>query len=1207
MQPLALFDTPLDGMNLIEASAGTGKTYTITGLYLRLILEQGLTVEQILVVTYTKAATAELRERIRTRMVALKRAAEMDGADEFRDALLADPATVELRLQRLTLAILSFDRAAIFTIHGFCQRLLSENAFESGMPFQTEMLLDERSLVQEVVDDFWRCHIQDIPSGLLGYLLDRGITPDQLADGLRGNINKPYLEIRGQAMPEGLAELERDFLNHFEVARQLWLDQREAIVTLLKQSDGLNRQKYRLASIDKWVLAMDQFLQPSPGPRFAELEKFTSGALAKALKKGGVAPTHPFFDHCDTLLGALNSLESHYEQARVALLSELIPYVNEELYRRKQQLRVQSYDDLLLNLQGALRGDRGAALVDAVRRTYSAALIDEFQDTDPVQYEIFETLFVERPGILFLVGDPKQAIYSFRGADIFAYLKASAEARNRYTLDVNWRSVAPLIEAVNHLFAQPQGGFLFPQIGFQVSKPAPKEQTRLLDPAGDPACFRVGFIPGKQSKEQAAQIAATWTAREIARLLGPGESAARLGERALVGGDIAVLVRTHRQGRMIRDALAERGIYSVQRAQEDVFKTHEATELERLLRAVMEPQRDGLVFAALGTDLLGVSGDEIAGLASDETQLGGYLEQFQVYHELWQAHGFMRMFRHLLREYRVTERLLGLPDGERRLTNILHLSELIHQQERDTTAGMEAQINWFSQLRLGDMPEDEQRQLRLESDDNLVQIVTIHKSKGLQYPVVFCPFVWDGGTRAIRSDEACHFHDPGKDNQAVLDLGSPDWPAACQVSQAETLAESLRLLYVALTRAEQRCYITWGKVNGAETSPLAWLLYPPPSPEDMGLDAPAEAKDQDRLESLATHFKSLDESALQGPLQAWSEQLPGEVLISPCDTEPEEPEVASEPTAVERHSPYAAEALQARQFNRYLSRGNAVTSFSALAAGSEHFELPDHDEILSPMELTSEPPTGRDRFSFPRGANPGSCLHAIFERLEFNRHTPDELQDLVQQQLAAYGIDPVWQDVVCQLVNDVLDTPLEPGSDRCLRRLSKAQCLVEMEFNYPVARLQAPGLAKLLMEQGFAGSEALEQAIRRLSFTDTKGYLKGFVDLIFVHDGRYHLLDYKSNWLGDQIEDYGQANLASAIARDGYYLQYLLYSLALHRYLAQRIADYDYERHFGSIYYLFLRGISPTAGPDYGIFRDRPARRLIEVLDDYFAGTEVSA
>lgn len=1197
MQRLSLFETPLDGMNLIEASAGTGKTYTITGLYIRLILEQGLSVEQILVVTYTKAATAELRERIRTRMVELKRAIECGEEDEFRAALMVDAQTTELRLQRLTLAILSFDRAAIFTIHGFCQRLLSENAFESGMPFQTEMLLDERLLVQEVVDDFWRSRIQDIPPGLLGYLLDQGTSPDQLALGLRGHINKPYLEIRGQAMPADLAEREADFSARFGETRQLWLAQRDGIVTQLKQCDGLNRNKYRPASIDKWVLAMDLYLQSSPGPRFDELEKFSSSVLAASLKKSGTAPDHPFFDRCESLLRALDGLDQCYEQARVALLGELIPYVNEQLRLRKQQLRVQSYDDLLLNLQTALRGERGAGLVERVRHTYSAALIDEFQDTDPVQYEIFQRLFVQQPGVLFLVGDPKQAIYSFRGADIFAYLRASAEAGKRYTLDINWRSVPPLIEAVNQLFDQPQGGFLFRQIPFQPSQAADRDQVRLIDPAGDAACFRVGFIPGKQNKEQAAQIAVEWTAREIARLTGSGpESAVRLGEQPLAGGDIAVLVRTHRQGKMIRDALAERGIHSVQRAQQDVFKTHEATELERVMRAVMEPQREGLVYAALGSDLLGVSGDEIAGLATDEVKLTGYLEQFQSYHQLWLAQGFMRMFRHLMREQRVTERLLALPDGERRMTNTLHLSELIHQQERDTAAGMEAQINWLSQLRLGELPEDEQRQLRLESDDNLVQIVTIHKSKGLQYPVVFCPFVWDGGLRAIRPGEACRFHDPEQQQRAILDLGSAQWPDARRATQVETLAESLRLLYVALTRAEQRCYITWGEVNGADASPLAWLLHPPSSP--LGGDP---------VEELAAHFRSLDQTQLLARLQQWADQQPGQVRIIPCEVDRENPEDGAALCASARQERYDVGSLSALPFTRQLSRGAAVTSFSALTAGSDHFDQPDHDGPLVSIDVPVELSPVRSRFSFPKGANPGSCLHAIFEQLDFNRHSPDELCRLVQQQLSDYGIDPAWRDVACEMVNDVLDTPLEPGGERCLRHLGKAQCLVEMEFNYPVSQLHAQRLAALLIEQGFAVSDTLLQAIHRLAFAEIRGYLKGFIDLIFVDEGRYHLLDYKSNWLGDQATDYAPANLASAMERDGYFLQYLLYSVALHRYLAQRIPDYDYERHFGTVYYLFLRGMSPATGPEYGVFRDRPAKRLIEALDDYFAGVEVLA
>jgi exodeoxyribonuclease V beta subunit len=1196
MQRLSLMDTPLSGMNLIEASAGTGKTYTITGLYIRLIIEQAMTVDQVLVVTYTKAATAELRERIRSRMVALKRAYETGKDDALSSALLVQHADCDQRLQRLNLAILSFDQAAVFTIHGFCQRLLAQSAFESGMPFQTEMLLDERELIQEIVDDFWRIQIQDIQPGLQRFLLQNGFSPERLAMDVRGKINKPYMDIKGCSMPEVIADLESKFHLVFGQVRQEWVSSRDEIIRLLRESDGLSRSKYRIDSIDNWVIAMDCFLQSNPGPRFKALEKFSTSTINASLKKTGVAPSHPLFDLCDQLLPILDALEHYYEQARVALFERLLRYLNEESRVRKKRLRVQSYDDLLLNLDRALQGHRAEQLILAVRRTYAAALIDEFQDTDPIQYEIFRRLFRCDSGSLFLVGDPKQAIYSFRGADIFAYLKARADAGNCYTLDVNWRSVPALIQAVNTLFDQPQGGFLFPQIPFHPTLPAEKEHLGLQVADEDSASFNIGFMPGKLSKEQATLAATQWTADEIARLIQLGrEDKATLAGRSLQGGDIAVLVRSHRQGEMVRQALSERGIYSVQRSQQDVFKSHEAIEIERIMLAIQSPHNEGLIFAALATDLLSISGEEIARLSEDEARLSTHLEQFHAYHLIWLQQGFIRMFRHLMSECQVVERTLKLENGERRLTNLLHLAELLHQQERNTAAGMESMCKWLNQLRLGERPEDESSQLRLESDDNLVQIVTVHKSKGLQYSVVFAPFVWDGGMRFAKNGEACSFHDPEQDYRAVLDLGSADWKTANAIAIDEALAESLRLLYVTLTRAQHRCYITWGQVNGADTSPLAWLLHPPTG----GVASNSVAQ-------LAIHFKKLTEDDLLKRLQHWVDQLEGHARIERLDTI-DSPIRVSAMSETEGQQLLNFESLCTRHLNRKLSRGNAVTSFSALASGHESFERPDHDAsqlfVIDEVELTP----GRNRFTFPRGANPGSCLHAIFERLDFSGHTQEELQRLVHQQLDLYGIDTVWQEVVCQMVSDVLVTPLESDLVLTLKQLTKSQRLVEMEFSYPVADLNVSALSALLMQQGMGNSEEMNQAISRLSFRGIKGYMKGFIDLIFECDGRYYLLDYKSNWLGDKPSDYTQDRLQAAIAREGYFLQYLLYSVALHRYLSKRLSNYDYETHFGSVYYLFLRGMSPESGPDYGVFKDRPHRQLIESLDNYFAyaGVEI--
>lgn len=1193
MQRLSLFETPLRGMNLIEASAGTGKTYTITGLYLRLIIEQGLSVEQILVVTFTKAATAELRERIRAAMVELKRAYERDQESPFCSALLHGSEDAEERLRRLNLAILGFDRVAIFTIHGFCQRLLSDTAFESGLAFDSDLVTDQQALLQGVVDDFWRCRVQDLDPGLLAHLLASGFTPDNLVTALHGQVNQPYLQIRDLPMPTQLAEYAADFQRTFERARTCWQTGQEEVARLLRESSGLNRSRYRVTSVDDWLLEMECYLQGPPGPVFKQLEKFTRSYLNASLKKEGAAPQHPFFDCCEDLLAARRALQQVYRQARVALMGELIGFCDRQLAERKRQRRIQSYDDLLLNLHSALQGPRGEQLADGVRRTYRAALIDEFQDTDPVQYAIFRRLFMHPACSLFLVGDPKQAIYSFRGADIFAYIKARSDASEEYTLDRNWRSLPGLVETVNRLFSSSPRSFLFPEIPFHPSQAADKPHRPLYDGTDHDACFRIGFMAGKQNKEQATLNATRWTAGEIARLLGnAGGERACLGDRPLVGGDIAVLVRTHRQGEAVQAALAELGIHSVQHARQDVFQATEAVEMERLLRAAREPQREGLLFAVLAGNLVRIPGQEIAALVADEVRIAYYLEQFQAYHELWLQHGFMRMFRHFLQQQQVVPRLLSTVAGERSLTNLLHLAELLHQQERENAPGMGSLIAWLGQMRLGLDSQDERRQLRLESDDELVQIVTIHRSKGLQYPLVFCPFVWDGGVRRIVEGEAVRFHDPAQAHQAVLDLGSEQWEEAKTAARDEALAESLRLLYVALTRAEQRCYITWGNINSAGESPLTWLLHPP-----------ATIQPGDLLTQMAGHFKTLDETALRARLQQWADELAGQLQITDVESPDALPATTSK--GWQRFNLPAATTLRARPFSRRLRRGRAVTSFSALSSGHERFDLPDHDALtLFPMVATAGT-VALDRFSFPRGANPGSCLHSIFEQLDFRRHGQVELQTLVAQQLKQFAIDGQWRDVVCDMVTDVLQTPLEEGGRR-LAEIGREQCVVEMGFYYPLQQLKVERLRELLMLHGFADSEPMKRAIEQLEFNDVEGYMRGFIDLVFVDRERYYLLDYKSNWLGDRPQAYARDTLGIAIAREGYYLQYLLYSVALHRYLQARLPEYDYDDHFGAVYYLFLRGMSPRTGPACGVFRDRPSRQLILALDSYFSSGDES-
>jgi exodeoxyribonuclease V beta subunit len=528
----------------------------------------------------------------------------------------------------------------------------------------------------------------------------------------------------------------------------------------------------------------------------------------------------------------------------------------------------------------------------------------------------------------------------------------------------------------------------------------------------------------------------------------------------------------------------------------------------------------------------------------------------------------------------VHERLLGYRDGERRLTNLLHLSELLHRRECEGALGMEGLMNWFGE-RCRDAGSDEEAELRLESDEKLVKVVTIHASKGLEYPIVFCPFLWDGPERKVLNPPLA-FHDPAQDFQAVLDFGSEQLAAADGLVREEALAEDLRLAYVALTRARHRCYVIWGKCNGAAATGLGWLLH-----------GHRNAEEPAPLARLALTFKDCDAAALTADLDALAAAAPAAVEIEPLPT----------PAQMHLHRHEAdPPALAARRFAGELRQGWRMSSFTALAgqhAGSI-IEQPDYDpEHVPPVAE----PEASGIFAFPRGGRPGSCLHAIFENWDFQSRDGPGLTALVERSLARFGLSPDWTETVVHLVQQVLATPLGPHGMR-LGSLSRAQRLDELEFYYPLAQLQAPSLRRVLAGHGFAAG-AFNERIGRLEFAPVGGFMKGFIDLVFEQDGRFYLADYKSNWLGARPQDYAQPRLAAAMAARDYYLQYLIYAIALHRYLRLRLPGYDYERHFGGVYYLFLRGMDP-ARPELGVYFDRPNAELIARLDRYLATAELT-
>lgn len=1186
MQAMNLIQVPLTGLNLVEASAGTGKTHTLTGLYLRLLLESSLSPEQILVVTYTKAATAELKDRIRRRLLQTREAfTGQSSNDVLVEHLLQtcpDPGRV---IKQLNLAIAAFDQAAIHTIHGFCQRVLTEHALETAQTFDAELVPDQQSRLQQIADDFWRIRLLGLSDQLTDWVQNAFDTPEGLLADARQGLGKPYLQVRSAEWPEDLELMDQQLAELIGSMRTLWTEEGAEIQRFLSDGKQLKQNVYRRDWVARWVAEMQAWLHTEPPDLrgFANLKKFTQTSITAGLRAGETILESKFIDICQSVNGLIESRIEKYQAAVSCLRRQFYDYLCVELPRRQQAAGEWSYDDLLLQLEQALWGVAGERLAEILQRRYPAALVDEFQDTDPLQYRILSRIYGQGRQPVFLVGDPKQAIYSFRGADIFAYLAARSAAREQYSLDVNWRSTPQLIHALNTLFTQNPAAFLFSQIPFHSVTAAPGQIQGLVEKGDQAGPLRIWQLScaGDTKLPEVRQLVAEATADEIARLLKLAHAGRlTLAGRPLGGGDIAVLVRRHLQAEQIANALASRGIHSVRTAQDNVFLSREAAQLERLLLALLEPRREPLLRSALATDLLGWDGAAIDRLNRDDALLGRQFEYFIGYHQRWRDTGFIRMFRQLLFEFAVEKRLLSYRDGERRLTNLYQLVELIHRHDTESRIGMEGLLKWFSRQCQDQAVSDEERQLRLESDSHLVKIVTQHASKGLQYPVVFCPFLWDESLGLRNGQNSYLFHDPETDYQAVFELGSPGFTRNQRYFKTEQLAESLRLLYVALTRAQHRCYLPWGKVKNSEHSALAWLLHPP--------ETPAE----DPLAVWQASFKRLTPDAIQQRLEALAQLAEGAISLAPLPV--------GQPNAqLEFALPPALGA--ARAFRGVLQSGPRISSFSSLVAGLAA-ELPDHDatalaEQAGPQEMLPSIHT------FPRGAQPGTCLHSIFEQLDFTANSREELESLVTTSLTSYGIEASWTRVIAEMVEAVLAVPLNGGGLK-LQDIPGRQRIIEMEFHFPVRHLEPRALETLAKQHGFAQSNELLAVFRGLNFPRIQGFMTGFIDLVIEWQGRFYLLDYKSNWLGNDLDAYAQPQLQRAMLAHHYPIQYLFYVLALHRYLGQRLADYDYDQHFGEVYYLFLRGMDPRTGNAYGVFRERPARAFIEALDRYLSAGE---
>ena len=1215
LQPLTL---PLQGIRLIEASAGTGKTWTIAALYLRLVLGQyeggkPLLPPQILVVTFTKAATAELRERIRVRLAESAEAFRGQRVpDDYLRDLIAGYADADARsvaARQLELAAQWMDEAAVHTIHGWSQRMLSQHAFDSGYAFEQSISNDESDLIGEAVRDYWRQYFFALDHEDAEQVTRLWRSPQELQKAIVPLLRQPADQLRVDGhRPESVSDLATAISavlvprrTQAAQARTAWRDDADAIEAALRKSlaEGAFKANMMKPENLEGDLASMRAWAGGAAPDGTVLARYTQTKLISATKLKFRAPAHAAFDAID----ALPPPSSSGDLLRPLILTHAVPWVAARVEAAKLRLAQMGYDDMLTRLDHALHGISGERLAETIAQQYPVALIDEFQDTDPLQWRIFQRIYAGREGTgLLLIGDPKQAIYSFRGADIHTYLQARHRAEApTWTLDTNYRSTQALVSAVNHVFAHaeqhPLGAFAFGKgenaLPFLPVQAHDRTERLLFDGEPLPAMQLARAVAAEpmSKKDYQAQMAAHASAWLVSLLDAAqrgqcGFASASGALRPLVPGDIAILVRKGTEADCIRAALQARGLASVYLSDRDsVYDSPEATDLLLWLQACAEPGSDRSMRAALATPTLALDYAALDRLNRDEAYWESMGECFRRLHETWLRQGVLAMLHEFLHAFDLPARLLVRDHGERALTNLLHLTELL-QQAAATLDGEHALLRHLSNqiAQAGDSQNEtaDDKIVRLESEAALIQVITIHKSKGLEYPLVLLPFVC--ATRETKRGDRFLLHDG--DGEATLDLQPSD--EAIQRADRERLQEDLRLLYVALTRARHACWLGIAdlkdgqkKASGLHKSAFGYAL---------GGGAP------------------FDQGDLRAQLHALCE--------GQSDIQLDElPEDAGE--ARHRHLDGQPTMQPARSYHGAPIEPWWIASYSALRVATQNDASPHSAPETAQQDVLTEviaeqqilPPqttaVASGMHAFPRGAEPGTFLHdllewAAHEGFAATAQSPDALRLLISRRCQRRGWDS-FADTLTSWLPEFLRMPLALPGGGNVSLADADNCRAEMEFWFEASHVDTRALDRLVT------AHTLGTRPRPPLLADKiNGMLKGFIDLVIEHRGRFYIVDYKSNWLGNDASAYTPDAMDASVRHSRYDLQYAIYTLALHRQLRARLPLYDYDRDVGGVLYLYLRGID---GKGHGVHSERLPRTLVEAMDALFAdgGTDHAA
>ena len=1092
-----LYTADLTGKKLIEASAGTGKTFTLSGLYVRYIVEKKRTPEQILVLTFTKAATFELKTRLREQLIecknhlsGIKTVSQTDNPQLFD--LYQSYKEDDVSLKYVELALACFDQAAIFTINSFCQKIIVDYNKACGSPVFSE-LIDKREFVEKFVLDFWREQQNKIPSLFLTKIPNL----ESVSQKLSGLLSKKhYRDILPQYSLADVPVL-NDLYNKI---CKTWEKDKDELLDYLF-SGSFDGRLYKVKSRETYAQALSDFLPSFTLPKTNYIERFTLGFLENKRKKESSIAMPEFFNDFEKFYDALHEFPLVY-------LYECWQFVQVGLANILSEQGMYGYDDQITIVHHAVNNN--PQLQQLIAQQWQTVMVDEFQDTDLLQLEIFEKCFDDGLHDIIYVGDPKQAIYDFRGADVFVYeqAKQAVDASQRFNLATNWRSSAEMLAASNSLFDF-ENSFKLDWLIFHPSKPKPKQDTKLID---DYPPVAVINCPKEQRKQQLAQELKAFMAN--ARLVKDGT------EKNIAENSIAILVKSNSQAIELYDYLLSQNLNVSLWSEAGVFTTEVAQQFYYLIRAIAYPSQKN-IFTTLHGLFFNVSLNDLQEM--DKEQL---VTEFINYRLDSEKLGLSRVIDELFKDKSVFAHLLQRLDDERLYTDAMHVLQLIHEQV-DLGKNDNQIAQWLAkEIKNAQLLEqDETAKRRLESDGHKIAIMTMHKSKGLEFDCVFIPYAdmvkdkLPGRELVLKSIVATH----DKDNKGVI-----YWRQSDQAQESlaiEYSAEIVRTLYVAITRAKHRVY--------------------------LGVDF------EDKKFSETPIAKLYEKIANNEKLSA---------IVVPQETE------------IINHQQSESPVLSINKFNRMVNKPLSVYSFSSLSRKQEI--------SYESLDETSDDGEFSNYFHFPRGAASGTMQHSILENINFT----DDLEAIsfeVEKQLKICQYNPQWKICLSQQMHTIVNTQLWKDGPR----LSQVDnTLDEMEFLLPLASIK-----KKMIEQWL--SQHRNQQVK-FNQDDLQGFLTGFIDLIFEHNNKFYVVDYKSNTLGFSYEDYTTKDLKEAIEHHFYDLQYLLYCVALVKYLKVINPSFDYDEDFGGVAYLFTRGVNGVAGQ--GVYFTKPERRLIEEMEESF-------